>query len=474
LRVEAREERLSVNGGAVLLREHAERSGLLAWLTQHLRDPRDPSRITHPFRELVSTMVLLFAQGWEDQDDADHLRQDPALRASVSTRRGTGPLLPAPPEARGPGGEPLVPEGLPSQPTLSRMVRSLATPENRVVLRQGLVEAAARRLELEGTPILEHVTVDLDLLPVDVEGGQQGARFHPYYGRKVYLPLVASVAETGDLLDVKLQHGTAHETSSFETLVPALLDQVEGRLCKKASVRMDAGFPCEKTLGLLEARDTRYVCRLRGNPVLQRMAQPYLKRPPGRPPKEPRIWTYEEEYEAETWSKARRVVLVVLERPGELFLDHFWLVTNWTEEEQPGAELLELYRRRGKAEGHMGEWMSTLTPRLSSTHRWKDHYQGREILAPVQLGQPFAQNEVLLVLSALAYSLMHGLRTLVSRERGESWSIRRLRERILRVAARFLIHARTVTVVISTNAARYWRGLLAELERLPRLGAQPV
>ena len=118
VRVEAREERLSFNGGAVLLREYGERGGLLTWLDQNLRDPRDPSRITHPFRELVSTMLLLLAQGWEDQDDADHLRLDPALCVSVSTRRGTGPLLPAPLKSSGPDGNPLVPKGLASQPTL--------------------------------------------------------------------------------------------------------------------------------------------------------------------------------------------------------------------------------------------------------------------------------------------------------------------------------------------------------------------
>jgi len=475
VRIDAREERLSTNGGALLLREYAERTELLDWLDENLVDARDQEKITHPFRELVATMLLLHAQGWEDQDDADLLRNDPALRLSVSTRRGTGPLHPPPPDARrGPKGEALVPEGLPSQPTLSRAVRSLATEGNRRTLREGLVEAAVRRFRSEGAGIPDELTVDLDLLPIDVEGGQQGARFNPYYGRKIYLPLIASVAETGDLLDVQLQKGTAHETENFETVVPELLDRVEGRLCKKASIRMDAGFPCEKTLGLLEKRDTRYVARIRQNQILERMAQPHLKRPPGRPPLEPRVWFHERTYQAKKWSRPRRVVLVVLERPGELFVEHFWLVTNWTLEEKPGEELLEHYRRRGKAEGHMGEWLSTLTPRLSSTHRWKDHYRGKEVLAPVELGNPFAQNEALLILSALAYSLMHGLRTRISAAEKEPWSIRRLRERVLRVATRFVLHARYVTVVLGVGAAGYWQTLLDSLEQIPKIADQPA
>jgi hypothetical protein len=74
-------------------------------------------------------------------------------------------------------------------------------------------------------------------------------------------------------------------------------------------------------------------------------------------------------YRAKSWSKARRVVLVVLERPDELLLDRFWLITSLDAETVPAAELLELYRQRGRAEGHMGELMDVLDPALSSVPR---------------------------------------------------------------------------------------------------------
>ncbi len=35
-------------------------------------------------------------------------------------------------------------------------------------------------------------------------------------------------------------------------------------------------------------------------------------------------------YQAQSWSHARRVVLVVMERSGELIPDYFWLITNWS------------------------------------------------------------------------------------------------------------------------------------------------
>ncbi len=47
-------------------------------------------------------------------------------------------------------------------------------------------------------------------------------------------------------------------------------------------------------------------------------------------------------------------------------MHHFWLITNWAEDQMPAANLLELYRERGTAEGHFGEIMSVLDPALPS------------------------------------------------------------------------------------------------------------
>ncbi len=59
------------------------------------------------------------------------------------------------------------------------------------------------------------------------------------------------------------------------------------------------------------------------------MAKLYLTQPARRSPKAPpRLWFHELTYQAESWDRARRVVLVVRERPGELYPDHFWLLTS--------------------------------------------------------------------------------------------------------------------------------------------------
>lgn len=396
--IEARPERLTQECGAVLLREAGERLGLFRWLTDGLVDPRNPALITHPLPELVRTALFLFAQGWRDQDDADAVRHDPVLRMAVSERRGTGPLVRRVAEEGKPlPKNPAVPDGLASQPTLSRLVRALSSDENRTVLRDALLESAARRIRSgrRGRHRMRYVTVDVDSLPVEVQGHQPGSAHNGHYHARIYHPLVAVIGETGDVIDAELRAGNAHTAAgSIDFLLP-LLDRVEEKLCQVAAVRVDAGFPEQGLLSALEERGTPYVARLRNNSALDRLAKPFLVRPPGRPPIEPRTWVHEMTYRAGSWSRDRRVVLVVLERPNELFLHHFWLITSWTPEQMDGRALLDLYRQRGTAEGHLGEIMDVLDPALSSVPRPKRHYRGAEPARRYSSGDSFAHNEVL-------------------------------------------------------------------------------
>jgi len=469
LHVEARAERLTSDGGAVLIREVIERLGITQWLVERLEDRRNPDLITHPLDEMINTRLLLLAQGWRDQDDADELRHDAALRLAASSRKGISPLKRRAARSDGKplGKNPPVPDGLASQPTLSRMDRDFASDHNRNVLRDSLLELAARRIRSDRRGHrMRRLTVDVDSLPIEVHGHQPGSAHNGHFHCRAYHPIVASAAETGDLLDLRLRDGNVHTADGALSFILELLDRIEAKLCQVAMVRIDAGFPEEKLMAGLEKRGTAYVARIKNNSVLDRMAAPYLRRPPGRPPAEPRTWLYELTYRAQPWSRARRVVLVVQERTGELFAHHFWLVTNLTAKQMGALALLEHYRERGTAEGHMGELMNVLRPALSSSPRQKSCYRDE---LPTQLtpsGDSFAQNEVTLLLNALAYNLMHAARILVEQTTGQGWSLMRLRERVLRVAARVLTHARRVVFVISQVAASLWHRLWCRLMQL--------
>ena len=466
VRIEGRPERLTSEAGAIVLREVMERVGIIEWLGERLLDPRKPELVTHPLAELMRTSLLLLGQGWRDQNDADALRDDAALRLGVSDRRGTGPLET---RERGEDGAPLlknpaVPDGLASQPTLSRLIGMLSHTHNRAALRLGLLESAARRVRAgRGGHRPRYLTIDLDSLPIEVHGQQPGSEYNGHYHYRMYHPLIASVADTGDLLDVQLREGTAHTAAGGIDFLLPLLDDVERELCQVAAVRIDAGFPEENILSSLEGRGTPYVARVKNNAVLNRMAEPFLKRPVGRPPKEPRIWFYEQSYQAKSWSRPRRVVLVTLERPGQLFLDHFWLITNWSPAQMDGPALLEMYRRRGTAEGHMGELMDVLRPALSSSPRPKSHYRGNKVSPPARPIDAFAHNEAILLLNALAYNIAHAGRVLMEAATGEGWSLRRFRERVLRVAARVVIHSRRAILVLGESSIKLWHVLWSKL-----------
>jgi hypothetical protein len=121
-----------------------------------------------------------------------------------------------------------------------------------------------------------------------------------------------------------------------------------------------------------------------------------------------------------------------------------------------GEALLALYRQRGTAEGHMGELMDVLAPALSSTSRARSP----------DTTDAFAHNEALLLLHLLAYEVMHTGRCVVEKITHTGWSLRRFRERVLKIGMRIVLHAQRATLVIAETAASLWQDLWRALDRL--------
>lgn len=338
------------------------------------------------------------------------------------------------------------------------------------------LEMAGRgiRAERQGKR-LRSVTLDVDSAPIEVHGHQPKAEWNGHYNARIYHPLITSIAETGDMLDARLRAsnvGTADGSGNVGTTDGALdvivevTDRVRTCFSDVAMVRIDSGFPSATLLAGLEARGIDYVSRSRANAALDRMAEPLMKRPPGRRPVEPRMWLYELRYQADSWDKPRRVILVVKERDGDLLPDRFFLVTSldWTASTR--SELLAHYRERGKAEGHMGELKDVLAPALSSTNRWKSHLRGKAPKPRTPAIDAFACNEVRLLIACPAYQVKNVARRAMARASGTGWSLRRLRERVLRAWARLVISARRMTLALASAAAPYWAVLWPQLVAL--------
>ncbi len=93
---------LSSDGGVVLLRELERGLNFAGTMAACLHDRRDPSRTLHDYASMIRSRILAISCGYEDCDDLDGLRHDPALKIACDRLPDTG-------------------HALASQPTLSRL-----------------------------------------------------------------------------------------------------------------------------------------------------------------------------------------------------------------------------------------------------------------------------------------------------------------------------------------------------------------
>jgi hypothetical protein len=68
-----------------------------------------------------------------------------------------------------------------------------------------------------------------------------------------------------------------------------------------------------------------------------------------------------------------------------------------------------------------------------------------------------------------AYQVLHGLRCLLERQTRQGWSLSRMREQVLKVAATLRLHARRITVHLGAAADKWWPTLLKGLPKLTAL-----
>ena len=180
-------------------------------------------------------------------------------------------------------------------------------------------------------------------------------------------------------------------------------------------------------------------------------------RPAGKRPVEPREWLHSLEHYGKRWKKKRRVILVVQETPGELYLHHFFLVTS-DRKASPEA-ILAHYRQRGTSEARFGELKSRLEPKLSCTTQ-------------DEAGQDAAwrANQSTFQLYLLADGLLHALRWLTKKRLsvdGESLpKLARVQRWLIHVAARVTTTARRVHVHVAHSARDLWSWALTRMGRL--------
>jgi hypothetical protein len=75
--------RLTSDGGVLMLAEIERKLGLAERLARCIEAPRAPRRVEHGLAEMIRFRALLIAAGYEDANDCDALRADPAFKIAV-------------------------------------------------------------------------------------------------------------------------------------------------------------------------------------------------------------------------------------------------------------------------------------------------------------------------------------------------------------------------------------------------------
>src|ERR687891_157559 len=243
------------------------------------------------------------------------------------------------------------------------------------------------------------VVLDMDSSVSPTYSDQEGMAYNGHFGCTCYHPLFL-FNHMGDLERCRLRSGNVHSAEDWRLV----LEPVVGRYRERGVdlyFRADAAFAKPEIYELLEAEDIRYAIRLPANQVLQRRIEHLLTRPVGRPPKKPIVTYASFRYQANGWTRARRVVAKVEWHQGELYPRVGFIVTNLT---RPNARVVKFYNGRGPAE----QWIK----------------EGKYALRWTRLScRAFRHNAVRLQLHALAYNLANFMRTLALPQEVEHWSL---------------------------------------------------
>ncbi len=165
--------RLSSDGGVLLLREIERRLGIAELLGCRVTDQRDPLSTTHTYADMIRARLFAIACGYEDCDDLDALRFDPAFKLACGRLPETG-------------------DDLMSQPTLSRLENA---PSWRELGRMGLSLIDLFCASFRSVP--ERIVLDIDDTDDTVHGGQQLALFNAHYDDYCFQPIHIFEAATG-------------------------------------------------------------------------------------------------------------------------------------------------------------------------------------------------------------------------------------------------------------------------------------
>ena len=278
---------LTSDSGVVLLREVEARMGLLDRIVQVVTERRHPGYVEHPLADLVHQRVFQMACGYEDANDCNTLRQDPAFKAACERLPVTGAALA-------------------SQPTMSRFENQI-TRSDLYRIAQAFVDLFIASYKKPPKAIL----LDIDDTEDKVYGSQQWSLFNGYFKSNCYQPLHIYEGQTGKLITTLLRPGARPFGPQMVTLLRRLVKYLRQAWPEVVIfLRGDAHFSCPEVHDFCDRHEVYFALGQAGNAPLSASGHPLmaqakaLYRETGQPVQ---LFTCFP-YQAHTWAGPRRII----------------------------------------------------------------------------------------------------------------------------------------------------------------------
>ena len=278
---------MTSDGGLILVRELDERLGFGKLIEEHLTDSRQGTNKKFPLADLVRQSVYSRLAGYENLNDAVRVSAVPTFRLIGSKKNWD----------RG---------GALTSRRQSFEAELLASEENLLGLMAVNRELVARAEEDDES---ERVVLDMDSTESPVHGQQEGSAYNGHFESTCYHPLLL-FNQHGDCLAAKLRAGNVSSAEDWDEL---LLPEIERQQAAGnwVTFRGDAAFAKPEIYESSERRGVQYAIRIPANKSLEMEIEDILFRPPGRPSRKPLVRYKSFRYQAESWSKPRRIVAKV-------------------------------------------------------------------------------------------------------------------------------------------------------------------
>jgi hypothetical protein len=420
-------DRLTTEGGSLLLRQAERKIGLLRRVAACFTDYRQPDRIAHRLEEMLAQRIYGLALGYEDLNDHEQLREDPLLGVLAGKRDL---------------GEPLA-----GKSTLNRLERTpagspAAERYSKIRYSSEALDALLVDLFLEAhAQAPREIVLDLDATDTPLHGRQEARFFHGYYGHYCYLPLYVFCGD--HLLCARLRPSNIDASAGSLEEVQRIVRQIRARWPKTSIIlRADSGFCREELLVWCENNAVDYVFGFARNQRLRKIvgrAMQAAKQEHRRTGKPARVFCEFSYRTQKSWSRTRRVIAKAEQIEGKE--NPRYLVTSLDKEIWPAQKLYEqLYCARGEMENRIKEQLSLFADRMST--------------------ETLRANQLRLYFSSLAYVLVEALRRLGLA--GTEWAeaqVDTIRLKLLKIAAQVRVTARRIWIRYS--CAYPWQKIFA-------------